>query len=73
MIQSAVGKIGAKSAFAYLQSSAMGGYGVSAVHRVVRCGSAVIGTAAGLFGGADDPHTDGGQSTEEEYKTDRDE
>jgi hypothetical protein len=48
-IHSATGNVAARSAFAYLQSSAMGGYGVGVVHGVVRAGAAVAG-AVGIFG-----------------------
>jgi hypothetical protein len=46
-IHSATGNVAARSAFAYLQSSAMGGYGVGVVHGVVRAGAAVA--AVGVF------------------------
>ncbi|RDW83501.1 hypothetical protein BP5796_04992 [Coleophoma crateriformis] len=44
-LQSMVGNVGAHSTFAYLQSAAMGGYGVATVNGIVQA-CAMISTAA---------------------------
>ncbi|TAQ86342.1 hypothetical protein B7494_g5308 [Chlorociboria aeruginascens] len=46
-LQSTIGNVGARSAFAYVQSAAMGGYGAGAVASVVRVGALIAGGLGG--------------------------
>ena len=49
-LQSALGPIGAGSAFAYLQSAAMGGYGAAVVNGITQACVAISGTTAAAAG-----------------------
>jgi len=49
-LQSVLGPIGAGSAFAYLQSAAMGGYGVAVVNGITQACAAISGTAVAAAG-----------------------
>lgn len=48
-IQAAAGPVSAQSAVAYLQSAAMGGYGVAAVNTVTNVSAGILGAAVGFF------------------------
>mgnify|MGYP001567842483 CR=1 FL=1 len=48
-IQSMMGSIGAPSVFAYLQSAAMGGYGVAAVNGVAQACAFISGGAVSMY------------------------
>ena len=48
-LQSILGNVGAQSVFAYLQSAAMGGYGVAAVNGITQACAAMSGAAAAML------------------------
>ncbi|OBT67307.1 hypothetical protein VE03_02749 [Pseudogymnoascus sp. 23342-1-I1] len=48
-LQSMLGSVGARGVFAYLQSAAMGGYGVAAVNGVAQVFGAVSGGAVSVY------------------------
>jgi hypothetical protein len=50
-LQSILGNVGAPSVFAYLQSAAMGGYGVATVNGIVQAWGVVSGAAITIYSG----------------------
>ena len=48
-LQSILENVGAQSVFAYLQSAAMGGYGVAAVNSIMQACAAMLSAAASML------------------------
>lgn len=50
-LQSILGNVGAHSMFAYLQSAAMGGYGVATVNGIIQAWGMISGAAVTVYSG----------------------
>ena len=50
-LQSILGNVGAHSVFAYLQSAAMGGYGVATINGITQACGMVSGAAVAVYSG----------------------
>ncbi|KAG9228065.1 hypothetical protein BJ875DRAFT_270963 [Amylocarpus encephaloides] len=62
-LQSILGNVGARSVFAYLQSAAMGGYGVAAVNGIVQALGMISGAAVTAYNWPRRPNTRTSEST----------
>ena len=56
-LQSILGNVGARSVFAYLQSAAMGGYGVATVNGIVQALGMISGAAVTAYNWPRRPNT----------------